>query len=66
MNELEKLFNNSMAWPGTDSILITREQLSTFGAKAFDHGSKCMADQISEDHFGGEKTFNPQYNNPYL
>lgn len=66
MDEIDKLFNAAMAWPGSGSVLVTREQLTALAANAFKHGGACMADQISEDFFGGHQEFKPQYENPYL
>ena len=45
--------------------MLTREQLSQFGMKAFTQGGECMSDQISEDYFGGRSNIKAQYENMY-
>lgn len=45
----------------SDEAAVTRTEL----AEAFRAGAEAMADQISEDHFGGNKTFTIQFENPY-
>jgi hypothetical protein len=43
----------------------TAKEVQALMARAFDEGAVCMADQISEDNFGGRVEFTAQFENLY-